>query len=475
VTLRARLILAAAYLLTVAVVVLEVPLAVSIDRADTSEFTATVLSNAAIVSARISDDLASLQAAATPVPQATPPMSAIVSDAASRLGARIVVVDQQGRMVIDTSGEAAPGTVYMTSERPEFAAAIQGGRITTAQRFSQSARQALLLVTVPVVHNAQSIGAVRVSDSLGAIRARVHRTWIGLGLIGFVVILVGLGLAWLLATSLAHPVRRLEEAAVRLGRGELDARAEPAGPAEVATLARSFNQMAGALSANLIAQRDFVANASHQLRTPLTGLRLRLEAIEQLGGLAAEDAAKAEAELDRLAGLVQDLLKLAQASSVESTGSRLDLAEVANQAVERWKGPAAESGKHVSVRADGPSFVWIDRDDIGHVLDNLLENSIRYCPQGATVRVAVADEANGGPAVVVSDDGPGIPQGERDRVFERFYRGSTGRRAGPGTGLGLAIVAELVSRWGGDVGLSGSTDGTGTSVEVILPPAPAVP
>jgi signal transduction histidine kinase len=320
-----------------------------------------------------------------------------------------------------------------------------------------------------VVHNHEVVGAVRLSEPLGKLRAHVLRSWLGLGLVGLSAILAGLGLAWLMAAALARPVRRLSDVATALGRGALDARAPLEGPAEVATLAESFNRMAAALSANLAAQRDFLANASHQLRTPLTGLQLRLEAIEQEGGFAGEQATKARAEVDRLGRLVEVLLELARASSVDTTGERVDLAEAARSAVDRWSGPAATANIQINEKTQPPCPVWASAEDLGHVLDNLLENSIRYSPEGAEITVQA--EVDGRPRLVVADTGPGIAPEDRDRVFERFYRGSTGKGAGPGTGLGLAVVAELVRRWGGEVHVG---DGPGTRIEVTFPPAPTL-
>jgi signal transduction histidine kinase len=219
--------------------------------------------------------------------------------------------------------------------------------------------------------------------------------------------------------------------------------------------------MASALSANLDAQKDFLANASHQLRTPLTGLRLRLEAIKDQGGNASEQAAKAEVEVDRLAGLVEGLLVLARASSIESTGTDVDLGEASREAVDRWAETAARSGKVVQLGRCEPSMAWTDTNDVNHVLDNLIENAIRYTPDGTVITVEAAS-SNGDAVIAVEDTGPGIQPAERERLFERFYRGSAGRQAGPGTGLGLAIVQELVGRWGGRIELR---DGIGTRFE----------
>jgi signal transduction histidine kinase len=472
VSLRTRVVLAAAYLLAVVVIALEVPLARTISQRAATEFQLKSLGSAALLASRISDDVARAQQdLVTGETAAVVAIDARIADLAGRTqGSRIVVVDADGLLISDSSGSAERGGPFATSERPEFAVAL-GGQINIRGRFSDTVGDNLLMVAIPVVDNGAVVGAVRFSLPQDEIAAGVQRRWLGLAFIGLGVIAVGLVLAWVLATSLARPVRRLEEAARRLGKGDLETRAPEEGPKEVATLAQSFNRMAGALAANITAQRDFLANASHQLRTPLTGIKLRLEAIEGEGGSAGAQAQKAQVEVNRLGELVEDLLELARASSVESTGGRVDLVEVARAAVERWRGPAAQAGKRILERVDGPCTIWGNAEDLGHVLDNLIENSIRYCPDGTDITVETRADS-GRPTLVVSDTGPGIPLEDRHRIFERFYRGSTGRRAGPGTGLGLAVAAELVRRWDGKIRLA---NGQGTSVEATFPRAPTLP
>ena len=325
-------------------------------------------------------------------------------------------------------------------------------------------------MTVPVVDQAEVVGGVRVAASTAAVDASVRRSWLRLALIGLAVIAAGLALAWFLAGTVARPVRRLVSAADRLGHGDLDARASEGGPRELDTLARAFNRMAETLAANVAAQRDFVANASHQLRTPLTGLKLRLEAIRSEGGEAAEQAAKADLEVDRLGALVDDLLELARASSSEPTGRSVDLGDQAARAVERWRTPAEQAGQTLRLEATATAGVWADPADVAHILDNLIENAVRYSPAGSDI-VVTASSGHAGPYLSVSDNGPGIPPADRDRVFDRFYRGANGRRSGPGTGLGLAIVAELVERWNGRVRL---VEGPETRIEASFPP-PTLP
>jgi signal transduction histidine kinase len=472
VSLRARLLLAAAYILTVVVIALEVPLAMNVDQRATREFEAGLLSNAVLLAARINDDVPNVTGAGARSNAALATMATIVRQTARgvRPPARFVVTDAQGALLADSAGQVAVSTPFGTPQRREFGEALSkpGGTIVISHRFSRTLGQDLLLVSVPVVHQHEAIGVVRASEPTGALRSRVHRIWFGLAGIGLAVMVVGLALAWLLATTLARPVRRLAVIAERLGSGELDARAEPGGPREVASLARSFNSMASALAANIAAQRDFLANASHQLRTPLTGLKLRLEAIEGEGGAAADQARKAGAEADRLNALVEGLLLLARTSSAPTAGESVDVARIARSACERWTGPAQAAAKDLRVNVtDGPAAIRAQPADVEHVLDNLVENAIRYTPAGSTIDVTVG-RSEGSVSLVVADDGAGIAQVDREHVFERFYRGRAGTAAGLGTGLGLAIVAEAVQRWGGSIELLDRA-GPGTTFRVTWP------
>jgi signal transduction histidine kinase len=464
---RTRLVLAAAYLVAAVVLALEIPLALSIERRADSDFQADVLSNTALLAARISDDVAAVNQA-----DSNPNASAVtgaVDETADDLGQRIVVTDANGLVLTDSADQAAPGSTFATSRRPEFGVALGEGRVDSRRRFSDTVGGDLLLVTVPVVHEGQVIGAVRASASRESVVDRVHRSWMRLAAIGLAVVAGAFVLAWFLATTVSRPLGRLRDTARELGEGDLDARASTEGPAELAALGVSFNRMADALGSSLRAQRDFVANASHQLRTPLTGIKLRLEAIRAEGGAAGENAAKAEEELERLEALVDDLLDLAGAATSPPAGADVDLSAVVQEAVERWQAPASEAEKSVAAGRHEEAIVFAGRDDLAHVIDNLVENALRYTPPGTHVTVE-SEVADGRATLVVADDGPGIPEEDRGRIFERFYRGSNGRRLGPGTGLGLAIVAELVERWNGEVTLA---DGPGTKIRVAFRRTPA--
>jgi two-component system, OmpR family, sensor kinase len=470
-SLRGRLILSAAYLLTVVVLALEIPLATTLQRFREGDVTSRIVSYTAITASAINDDLAAIEKPNPALPNPEEAIADLADFAADRSHARMVIVDANGNLIYDSAHRGTLGAPYIAG-RPAFSEVLGHGQgaLPDARRApADPGGPVMQLVTTPVLHDRTVIGAVQGSVPLNDLRVGVLRSWVGLAAIGVAVIAVGLILAWVLARSIGQPVERLKRAAEDLGRGDMGARAPVAGPEEVASLSASFNRMADAMESNLAAQRDFVANASHQLRTPMTGIRLRLEAIQDEGGFAGEQASKAQAELTRLTSLVDDLLALAKAtSSGGAAGGRVDVGAAAADAVGRWFDTAQDRGKRLELGRVMPSAALMDRKDLDHVLDNLIENGIFYVPDGGHITVEALTQRRHA-LVIVADDGPGIPEAERERVFERFFRGATGRSSGPGTGLGLAIVGELVRKWGGDVRL---LEGPGARFEVRLPLAP---
>jgi signal transduction histidine kinase len=202
----------------------------------------------------------------------------------------------------------------------------------------------------------------------------------------------------------------------------------------------------------LVAQREFVADASHQLRTPLTGLRLRPEEAKAhlTNRKAGAELDAAIAEVDRLSHTVGELLVRSRAGERELTGAPVDLTELAASATRRWQARAtdAEIALEHQDRAHGAT-AWAAAPDLERALDALLENALRYPPSGTTVTVASAPGR-----IEVRDRGPGVTEEEREIVFERFHRGHAGRAGPPGDGLGLPIARELTRAWGGDVTIS---------------------
>jgi two-component system sensor histidine kinase BaeS len=252
--------------------------------------------------------------------------------------------------------------------------------------------------------------------------------------------------ALLLARKITLPIQRVADASRKLARGTHPDPVPVEGAAELATLARAFNDLAQQLARAREAERSFLLSVSHELKTPLTAIRGYAEAIQD-GALDPADAAATVAlEAARLERLVRDLLDLARMNRTDFSvhNSEIDLVEVAEDAVRRYEQQAAAFGVTVAVAADGPAPAVADADRVLQVVSNLVENALRL---GGDVLV-VAE-----PGVLrVEDTGPGLQPDEHERAFERFYLHERyGRERAVGTGLGLAIVKELTEAMGGSV------------------------
>jgi signal transduction histidine kinase len=259
-------------------------------------------------------------------------------------------------------------------------------------------------------------------------------------------------------------VRELEGVADRLAAGDLDARARvDPGPPEVRALSESVNEMATRLGVLVGAQRAFVANASHELRTPLTALRLHLENLQREPDPdpGAIDAAAAEAT--RLARLVDGLLDLARTEGTSQERTTVDVAAEARERVDTWTPLAEEQAVRLRVETNGQAPAQVVSDAVTQVLDNLLANALDVAPADSEIVVRVRTDASHVELHVI-DAGPGLSDTDRERAFDRFWRG---RDATPGgSGLGLAIVAQLVAASGGDATLLPGPNGAGLDARV---------
>lgn len=387
------------------------------------------------------------------------------------VGGRVTLVDGRGIVLADSGKSSELGTNFATPGRPEVVSALRRGVIVQIQRYSTTLHLYLLATAVPIRRAGTHAvaGVVRITQPVPAIHAAVRQTILEIGAIGLVVLALGLSAGAFVAGQVARPLRRLERVARRIAGGDLTARAALEGSAEQRSLGASFNDMTDRIVRLLRAQRDFVADASHQLRTPLTGLRLRLDEARAAGvGPAADhELAAATAEVDRFAQIIDELLVLSRVGERELPGEPVALEEVARGAVERWGGVAADRGIELVHRpAPEAAAAWCARADADRALDVLIENAIRCSPDRGTVTLRV-----GRSAIEVLDEGPGLAEGEEELVFERFHRGRAGRAAGPGTGLGLAIARELAREWDGDVTLENRAQG-GARAVLRLAPAP---
>lgn len=374
-------------------------------------------------------------------------VAAIAYRYARDTGSRVVIVNRNGVALIDSD----PRTRGVESfrSRPEIRLALRG-HVASGTRHSSTLGRDLLYVAVPVASGGRIDGAVRITYPTSTIDARVERYWLILAAIAVVVLAVAVIIGMRVAAFVVGPLRRVEGAAAEVGKGDLRARApEHDGPEEVRSLAVVFNDTVTRVSQLLDSQRQFVEDASHQLRTPLTALRLRLENLERdVAQPGQRDLEAAVREVDRLGELVESLLGLARGGAGTAPAARLELDRLVRERIEAWSPLAAERDVRLAADIDGGAPARAAEERVRQVIDNLLENAVEASPPGGTVTLLV-HPAPDWVELRIRDEGPGLDEVQRSRAFDRFWRG----RSGEGSGLGLAIVRSLVEADGGEVEL----------------------
>ena len=440
--------------------ILEIPLGVSYANSVEGRLTSDVQHDAFALAIRAQGPLAAMT-----VPESAEHLQSLASDYHSRTGGRVVVVDASGRAVADSEDRAPSldtGNAADFSNRPEIAAALGGSQVSGI-RSSRTLGSDILYVAIPVTSADGVQGAVRITHPASIVGDRIREIWLLLAATGGVVLGIVLLVSQLLARSVTRPIADLRGAAGRLGAGDLSVRAEvPKGPAELTELAESFNATAGRLEQMVRAQRGFVADASHQLRTPLAALRLRLEILESdADGVVADDLDSALEEVERLSRLVDALLALARAEQAPSDPVPVSLDEIVEGRREAWDAFAVERHVRVEATTAASPWAWATPGRLEQVVDNLLNNALDVAPSGTAVRLETRESADW-VEIVVSDEGPGIPAADRARAFDRFWQSGEARRDGRPNGhfgLGLAIVRELVVGDGGEVVLDAARPG----------------
>ncbi|WP_241975925.1 sensor histidine kinase [Cryobacterium algoricola] len=416
----------------------------------------------------------------TPASSATAPTEAAALTAAARGyrdsgGARVVIVNADGVAVVTSDDDQSiVGDSY--ASRPEIMGAL-GGQITSGHRYSDTLQIDLLYVTVPIVNGQDIVGAVRLTFPEQVVTDAVTRQISVLGLVALTTVVLAGIVGFIFSATVTRRLKVLQHTTERLADGDLDARAdERAGAPEIRSLSVSFNRMATRLETLIEQQRTFAADASHQLRTPLTALRLRLERARELlendagtgiagsapdtgpgpGSAGAAEAAAierlaaAEAEADRLGSIIEGLLVLSRTESSTAPVVECDVARVARERVEHWQPLAQELG--LGIRYEGPDHATVcaiataPEQIIDNYVDNALSASTSRSIDAGPEREIVVRVASLSPGwrVSVLDDGPGLSDEDCARAFDRFWRAdSDAPGAASGNGLGLAIVAQL--------------------------------
>ncbi|MER7581262.1 HAMP domain-containing sensor histidine kinase [Kitasatospora sp. NPDC097691] len=325
-----------------------------------------------------------------------------------------------------------------------------------------------ITVAAPVVRDGDVVAVVLSESPTGALRTRVLHKWLVLVAGEAAAMIVAVLLAVRLTEWVLRPVRTLDRATHDIATGRMAARVAPGGgPPELQRLARSFNEMADHVVLAMDQQKAFVADASHQLRNPLSALLLRVEVLGlELPEGHEEELSGVREEGTRLARVLDDLLGLATAEHARPGPERTDLAELTLARVDAWRPVAEQRG--IGLRWDGPALAIGMADPIGFgsALDAVVDNALKFSPAGSEVRLRVAvrrDEV----AVTVTDAGPGLTEDELSRAGDRFWRSPRHQNV-DGSGLGLSIARTLLTAGGGSLGFA-PVKPTGLAVTLAVP------
>jgi signal transduction histidine kinase len=395
-----------------------------------------------------------------------PQLRALVTNYAARTVGEVTVVAPNGAVLASSSRDAdddGRGDWGSVTRR-----ALNG---QIGGDYTEDEGRDYAVAAAPVLEDGHLVAAVVLGTRATVTEHRIHQIWLALLVFaaGAIVVVVLVGIV--LARSLALPLARLEKTVNRFGRGELDRRAsETEGPEEVRSLAQRFNHMAVQLDELIQVQKRFVADASHQLRSPLTALRLRLENLEATADASSADALAAIGrEAQRLSRIVDGLLTLGRADLDESANQvPVVLMEVVAERCEAWSALAAEKDVELVGTNDGRDDARrpLRPGDLDQILDNLLSNAVEVSPSGTRITVGLLGGDGRIAEIHVTDQGPGLREEDRLRAFDRLWQGKS-QRSGH-SGLGLAIVRQLAVRNGLDVELRAAPGG-GLDAVVLLP------
>ena len=386
--------------------------------------------------------------------------------------ARIYLVSPQGLAPVTNQTRIVDEELAESHSEGESGEADAGGIVSSEdglKTVSTDETGKLRVLTEPVVVGGARIGTFRVADPLTSIDqalASLRNRFIAVGL---GALLLSVAIAIWLANVISRPLRRMAAVASAVDSGDLSHRIDYEGDDEVGVLAEAFNHMLDRLESGFRLQRDFVSDASHELRSPLTVLRGR---IEQLADHAGDrHAVEAEAnelmrEVRRMERLSDDMLTLAKAER----GGLVQRRRVpVDDFVEDLRRDLPLLGsRHYSVESNVHGDLEADPDRLAQVIRNLVTNAVRHTAADGHIDISIASE-NGSAVFAVSDDGTGIEPNQLVRIFDRFHRTDEGRsRAEGGSGLGLAIARAIVEAHGGTIAAE-SAPGQGATVRFSIP------
>ncbi|MFI1352770.1 sensor histidine kinase [Streptomyces sp. NPDC020898] len=479
-----RLLLSYLSLAALVLLGLEIPLGIVYSRAERERIVNSANEEAESVSA-----FAALSLAAGRSDE----LAARAAHCAQRIGGQVFIVDASGRLIAASHQLADAGEQELAA-RPEVAAALDG-TATTHVRTSTIGGVQYLSVASPVGQETGEVeGAVRITLPTEMVQAHVQQVWLLLAAVGLGVLTAVAVVAFAVARWAGRPIRELERATHELANGcAATPVAVTSGPPEVRSLAAAFNRTAARLAHLLASQRAFAGEASHQLKTPLAALRLRLENLEpDIAQHARGSLTAAMTETDRLARMVEGLLAMARLEEDAAIPGPVDLVGVCAERHGTWAPLFEQQAVSLVLFTDGSGPVGpalAVPGAVEQIIDNLLSNALRASPAHSTVAMELRASS---PSPLrrphlphlphlnhrenrstwidlhITDEGPGMTADQRGRAFDRFWRAPGAPKGG--TGLGLALVQRLALASGGEASLrEAATGGLDAVVRLPLP------
>lgn len=405
-------------------------------------------------------------------------LSALVVRLGENTGSHITLLGPEGDLWVDSEGQDTSSSSNGLS--PEVQQAKLGG-YGLDERSAGRGGERLLYCAKAVNDGEQLIAVLRVSQPMSRIDASLRDLWSTIGIVALCGVILALALGWTLAHKIMVPISEMVVVAEALRHGQYDRKVLKITPDEIGRLGDTLNRLGAEITRRIgemqrleNIRRDFVANVSHEIKTPLTSIKGYVETL--LNG-AIDDPShrlrfleKIDRNTERLSQLVQDILSLAQIEAAEDVFKTqpTDVGPILFSVISRYEDAFSHKGLRLKLNMpDAPMVVMGDKEAMIQVLDNLLTNAIKYTPEGGRVTVSLSTKGEWA-RIDVEDTGIGISADDLGRIFERFYRVDKARaRDLGGTGLGLSIVKHLVMTMGGEVGVE-STVGLGSKFSVRL-------
>jgi two-component system phosphate regulon sensor histidine kinase PhoR len=398
---------------------------------------------------------------------------------AAELNLRITIVDIQGNVLADS--ETAPSSMENHSDRPEIIKAIENG-FGQSSRFSDTLNYNMKYVSVRLDEGGQPLGIVRFALPLSEVQLQKRIIYRAVLLGAMLAILIALTVAYFISKSITFPIGQMQDVAQRIAKGDFSRKVKIKSKDELGELAKSLNLMSDELQQKIESLKrmdrirtDFVANVSHELKTPLTLIKGYTETLEDK---AIDDKEKArkfisiiKEHVNRLENIINDLLSLSELELSKNSIEKIefDIKQLMDEVMMGFGHALDAKQQQLNINSQGDNFrIFADKDKIEQVFVNLIDNAIKYTKDNGRINISLNEQPDT-INITVEDNGIGIAKEHLSRVFERFYRVDKARsRELGGTGLGLGIAKHIVMAHGGKIHIESQID-MGTKVFVTLP------